>query len=302
MKYIDIHAHAYRKPLPFVTRFCSPGELRARYDAAGIGAGILLPVVNPEVYLPQSNEDILDMVAEYPGRFFAFCNVDPRALTFRADAPLDKVLCYYRDRGCRGVGEIMPNMRMDDPLVQNLFRCAEIAKLPVTCDGSDRVGADFGLYDDYGLPLLEKTLQKFPNLDVIGHGPIFWADYARFAPRYKRKPEFLADGTQEALYVPGTPIEGEGAMQPLLRRYEHLYVELSDGAGQLQRDSDFAAAFLTEFQDRIFFGTDLCNPEHPFRILEVMERLHGAKKISGEVFSKIMRKNAVRFFHLELPE
>jgi len=37
-----------------------------RYDAAGIEKGALLPVVSPEIYLPQANEDILEMVEHYP--------------------------------------------------------------------------------------------------------------------------------------------------------------------------------------------------------------------------------------------
>ena len=36
-------------------------ELIARYDEAGIEKGAVLPIVSPEIYLPQANEDILDM-------------------------------------------------------------------------------------------------------------------------------------------------------------------------------------------------------------------------------------------------
>ena len=55
MKYIDAHAHAYRKPIPFVTQFCSPAEILERYDRYGIEMGALLPVVNSDIYLPQAN-------------------------------------------------------------------------------------------------------------------------------------------------------------------------------------------------------------------------------------------------------
>ncbi len=108
--FIDVHAHAYWKPLPFVTRFYTPEELIAEYDRHGIEKGVLMPVVSPEIYLPQSNEDILDMVEKYPDRFIPFCNVDPRALTNSPFAPLDEVLRYYKDRGCKGLGEVMPNL------------------------------------------------------------------------------------------------------------------------------------------------------------------------------------------------
>ena len=166
--FIDIHAHAYRKTPPFVCRFCTAEQLIERYDEAGIEKGVLLPIVSPEIYFPQANEDILDMVEQYPDRFIPFCNIDPRALTNSADAPLDLVLRYYRDQGCKGIGEVMPNVPVMDPMVQNLFKHAEDVGLPVIFDGSDQVGGDFGLYDEPGLPQLEQTLQKFPKLIILG--------------------------------------------------------------------------------------------------------------------------------------
>ena len=205
MRYIDIHAHCYRFPLPFVTRFCNPQELLERYDAHGIEMGALLPVVNSEIYLPQANEDILEMVENHPDRFFPFCNVDPRALINRADAPLDAVLSYYKEKGCKGVGEIMPNLPFEDERVQNLFRCAELVGLPVTTDGSDRPTGDFGLCDQPGLPGLEHTLQRFPNLQFIAHGPIFWAEYTS-----RPRPAPCKPGQRPAKRVARTPGAGGG--------------------------------------------------------------------------------------------
>ena len=158
--FIDAHAHAYRNPTPFVTLFPTAEQLIERYDREGIEKGILLPIVNPEIYLPQANEEILDMCEKYPGRLFPFCNIDPRALTNSCDAPLDRMLRYYKDKGCRGVGEIMPNLPFMHPMVQNLFKHAQDAKLPVSFCGSDQLEGDFGLYDDPGLPGLEHTLPE----------------------------------------------------------------------------------------------------------------------------------------------
>ncbi|MFA6658813.1 MAG: hypothetical protein GX280_03985 [Lentisphaerae bacterium] len=39
VKYIDIHAHAYRCPMPFVVLFCAAEELARRCDEAGIETG-----------------------------------------------------------------------------------------------------------------------------------------------------------------------------------------------------------------------------------------------------------------------
>ncbi|MEI3004264.1 MAG: hypothetical protein V8T87_06525 [Victivallales bacterium] len=166
----------YRKPVPFVVQFPSVEELLKRYDECGIEMGCVLPVVNSEIYLPQANEDILEMAEQHPDRIIPFCNVDPRALSDSPYAPLDRVLAYYKDKGCRGVGEIMPNLATMDERVQNLFRCAEKVGLPVTWDGSDRIGGDFGLYDEPGIPQFERTLARFPKLTVFAHGPIFWSE------------------------------------------------------------------------------------------------------------------------------
>ena len=58
--FIDIHAHAYWECPPMFS-FLTPEELIAEYDKLGIEKGVLLPVVNCEVYFPQTNEDILNM-------------------------------------------------------------------------------------------------------------------------------------------------------------------------------------------------------------------------------------------------
>ena len=67
----------------------------------------------------------------------------------------------------------MPNLAVLDPLVQNLFACAESEQMPVVYDGSVHLSGDFGLYDDPGLPQLEFSLQQFQNLKLFGHGPVF---------------------------------------------------------------------------------------------------------------------------------
>ena len=301
MKYIDVHAHAYRKPLPFVTPFCSPDELLERYDRYGIEMGALLPVVNSEIYLPQANEDILDMVQARPDRFFPFCNVDPRALINRADARLDTVLEYYRDLGCRGVGEIMPNLPFEDERVQNLFRCAEKVGLPVTTDGSDRVGGDFGLCDAPGLPGLEHTLQRFPDLRFIAHGPIFWIELLP-APPAARKAVFGTDGLQHGSIRRPAKIGEGGVAVELLRTFPNLYGELSDGFWILRQDEEFAVRFLTEFQDRLFFGTDSCNSacDANYQGKLWFDALHDAGRLPEEAWKKICRNNAIDFFKLGL--
>lgn len=280
-------------------RFCTPEQLIERYDAAGIEKGVLLPITSPEVYLPQSNEEILDIAAEHPDRFIPFCNIDPRALTNSADAPLGDLLRYYRDQGCRGLGEVMPNLPVMHPLVQNLFRHAQDVGLPVIFDGSDQTEGDFGLYDDPGLPQLEHTLQRFPNLTILGHGPVFWSEIARLDTPGERGFVFAPGGGQVGRHPTG-PICEEGVVPKLLRKYPNLYGDLSDPSpwNALSRDTEYGPKFLTEFQDRMLFGTDICFFEMPFPMADMLLEWRDRGLITDEVFRKVARENAVRLLRL----
>jgi len=298
--FIDIHAHAYRKPVPFVCGFCTAEQVLERYDEVGIEKGALLPVVNPEIYLPQANEDILDMAEQYPDRFIPFCNIDPRALTNSADAPLDRLLRYYRDKGCKGLGEVMPNMPVMHPMVQNLFKHAQDVGFPVIFDGSDQTTGDFGLYDDPGLPQLEHTLQRFPELIILGHGPVFWSEIGRLETPGERSSVFRPDGGQVGCR-PGGPIKEEGVVPKLFRRYPNLYGDLSAGSGfnAISRDREYGIRFLEEFQDKLLFGTDVCHHAQDVPIVPYFHELRETGEISKEAYEKITRRNAEKLLHLD---
>jgi predicted TIM-barrel fold metal-dependent hydrolase len=285
--FIDIHAHVYRRPVPWF-RFAAPQQVLERYDELGIEQGVILPLIGPEVYLPQSNEDVLAIVEHSGGRFVPFCNVDPRALTNSADAPLGDVLRHYRDRGCRGIGEVMPNLPFLHPLVQNLFKHTEDVGLQLTFDISTRIGGAYGLYDDPGLPQLEACLRRFPRLAILGHGPPFWAEIAR-----------LETPGERAGY-PKHPVTEEGVVPKLFRRYPNLYGDLSAGSGYnaLHRDPEYAAGFLEEFQDRLMFGTDICSADQELPLAGFLEGLVDAGKLSRSAFRKIASENARKLLRL----
>ncbi len=298
--FIDIHAHAYRIKPPFGCNFCTPTELIARYDAMGIERGAVLPIVNPEIYFPQANEDILEMAQQYPDRIIPFCNIDPRLLTDNSRAPLGKVLDHYKNKGCKGLGEVMPNLAVMDPMVQNLFAAAEDVDLPVTYDGSDTLGnGDFGLYDDPGLPQLEHTLQSFPKLKIFGHGPVFWAELGRLLTPGERSYFYSFRGRHTGR-MPSHKIDEEGVVPILLRRYPNLYGDLSDctAYNALTRDPEYTFRFLEEFQDRLCYGTDMTSPAMPEQLSQQLIKWRDEGCISETVFQKIARENAIRIFGL----
>ena len=220
-------------------------------------------------------------------------------MTNSADAPLDRLLRYYRDQGCKGIGEVMPNLPIMHPMVQNLFKHAQDVGLPVIFDGSDQLSGDFGLYDDPGLPQLEHTLQKFPNLIMFGHGPVFWSEIGRLETPAERGFVFRHDGEQVGR-LPSGPIKEEGVVPKLFRRYPNLHGDLSDGTphNALNRDHEYGPKFLNEFQDRLFFGTDIIAFDQELPMGNLLIEWRDTRKISENVFNKIARENAIKLLNL----
>jgi len=299
---IDFHTHAYRVKCPFGANFCTLEEILKEQERLGIDMSCVLPVVSPEIYIPQNTEDIIDMARAYPDRIIPFCNVDPRSLSNSPFAKLENVLEFAKEKGCKAVGEVMPNMRMDDPKVQNLFRAAEKVGFSVTPDGSDQLDGDFGLYDEPGLPQLELSLRRFPNLIIFGHGPIFWGEIAKLeTPGEKGYPfRFLDEGQVNGVPNRKKPIKEEGVVAKLLRRYPNLHCDLSDGTAYfaLTRDEDYISEFIKEFEDRMYFGTDQCYYGQPIPLIDKLKEWKQRGVITNAAYNKITHENAMR--HLGL--
>ena len=291
--FIDIHAHARLFPSTLNFRgwtYSLPEQVIERYDKLDIEKGVLLPGGNPEMeVVSQSNEEVLEIVRRYPDRFIPFCNIDPRQLTNTPDAPMDYLLNHYKDCGCKGLGEICSNMEFQDPLVQNLFKHAEKTDMPIIFHIAAYIGETYGLYDAPGLPQLEYSLSKFPKLKFLGHSQSFWAEMGQLETVGERRG------------YPKSSIEEEGAVPRLMRKYGNLYGDLSAGSGcnALSRDRDYAVKFLTEFQDRLFFGTDICPPDTPTPLVDFLLELRNSKKITEEVFQKVAKGNAIKILDLE---
>jgi len=296
--FIDIHSHAYRITPP-VYHFCTPTELIRRYDKMKVDMAVILPIVSPEIYFPQAVEDVIEMCNDHPDRLIPYCNIDPRSYHNSPYSPLDEVMQLYKDQGCKGIGEIMPTMELMDLRMQNLFRCAEKVGLPVVYDGSAQRKGDFGVYDDPGLPQLEYTLLAFPNLKVFGHGPVFWSEIARLNTVGERTFFFTPYGHQVAGMNRG-PIEEEGAVPKLLRKYPNLMGDLSDGTAYnaIARDDHYGPRFLTEFQDRLYFGTDMCSENMTVELDSLLISWKETGKISETVFRKIAYENAEKLLGL----
>lgn len=287
--FIDIHVHARRQPgFPrnwLGETFATPEQLISMYDERSIDTGVILPMVSPEgLRVPQSLENVLLTCEEYPGRFIPFCNLDPRMITNTPDAPLGEFLLFYQDKGCKGVGEIMANLPFDHPMVDNMFRCCEATSMPVIFHVATRIGGMYGLLDHRGLPLLERALDKFPELTFLGHSQAFWSEIAPI------------DNDELRGRYPTGPIESPGRVVTLMRNHDNLHGDLSakSGFNAISRDREFGISFLNEFQDRLYFGTDITSPRTTTPLVDYLIELRDHGELSASVFNKIARGNAKR--------
>ncbi|MBE6368281.1 MAG: hypothetical protein E7052_10315 [Lentisphaerae bacterium] len=285
--FIDVHAHAYLfdyPPQDGNTQFATAEEVIRRYDELGIEKGILLPLIGPETYIPQSNAEVMEICKRYPDRFIPFFNIDPRGIKNSEFTDFSPWINWFKEHGCLGVGEFMPNLRFLDPRVVNMFRQFEAAGLPVIFDDTVYVNYHYGLVDDPGLPQLEMILNMFPKLILLGHGPAFWSEIGVLETVYDRG------------RYPSYPIKEEGAVPKLFRRYKNLWGDLSAGSGYnaLARDVDYAVQFLNEFQDRLCFGTDICYAKQQLPLAGFLIDLKKSGRISEDVFEKIARGNIKR--------
>lgn len=295
-KYIDIHGHCVQEHyVPYASgwlkgcnQISDPKEMLEFYDKHGVEKGVILPLCNAENTMQsQSNEEVLNIAKMYPGRFIPFCNIDPRNYRNDFTSPFADGFRWYRDKGCKGIGELCCNLSILDGRLQALFKAAEEVGFSVTFHMAPFTGNNYGIVDLPGMPGLETCLQRFPKLKFFGHSQAFWCEIGKYR------------GQDVRFGYPKGPVD-EGRIPELMRKYPNLYGDLSAGSGcnALMRDRAHAARFLTEFQDRLMFGMDICSPEgerrNPNRLSGFLRDMLAKGEISETVFNKVARGNAIR--------
>ena len=102
-----------------------------------------------------------------------------------------------------------------------------------------------------------------------------------------------------------------GRLVELMRRYPNLHGDLSAGSGfgAISRDPEFGYQFLEEFQDRLYWGTDIARVpgevargdvpidmedfrRRKWRIVDYSEKLQREGLIPPEAYDKITWRNA----------
>ena len=286
---IDIHVHAV--PRTMILRqtgdgFPEPAQIRALYDKLGVEKGVLLP----DGAYPPGAEDIcspreaVNMVRDYPETFgWWFCPLSPSISDNTPETNLTYYIEQYKAFGAKGVGEVSENRYFDDPYMLNLFHHCEACDMPVIFHIGN-MGGDYGIVDEIGLPRLEKVLGMFPKLKFLGHSQKFWAEIGQ------------CDAQSRNFYPTGKVIPGR--VPELMRKYPNLCGDLSAGSGSnaITRDPEFSYEFIEEFQDRLYFGTDICSTADTGDGLGLSAFLDEAMmkgKISYRAYERVCRGNAL---------
>ena len=289
--FIDMHVHVRKVPgFPREGKqtYATPAQLLERYDAMGVERAVMLPGASPECsHGNESMEEVLEIARDYVPRFIPFCNVDPRIGTGDNTAQIHGRLKEHRDAGCKGYGEAMSGLYVDDERLQRVYRACGELHLPIIFhfDGYRNM-------DDRGLPRLERMLRAYPDTVFVGHGQHFWAEISGDV----REEDFSA-------YPPG-PVAPGGAVVRLMSAYPNLYADLSANSAlnALTRDAEFGYRFVDERQDRLLFGTDACLSQHATQVPLIVEYLRSAAlsgRIGGTAIRKISCQNAIRVFELD---
>ena len=296
MDVIDVHTHVTLKRRfqegSDGEKLATATELVEIMDRCGIAKMVALPLTSPETFaMAQSNEEVFQACDQFPDRFIKFCNIDPRLSTNNPNYDFVPILSYYREQGCMGLGELTANLWWDDPRVQRLLAACEQVGFPVIFHAAGREFGLYGLITEPDLGGLERTLRKYPRLQLVGHSPGFWNHVAPIKP---------SEYDKRDTYITGK-VEPGGLLPKFFRKYENVWGDLSahSGYNAISRDPEWGYGFMEEFQDRVLFGLDICAPDNETPLVDFLNDAVNSGKISRQAYEKIMSGNAHRLLKLE---
>jgi predicted TIM-barrel fold metal-dependent hydrolase len=266
---IDIHQHT-----TYADR--TNEELIAHQKALGVTTTILLPA--GRLYGLDAkcgrNDTVVELSSQRPDYLF-FANELPDIPETRWE-----IETYLR-RGAIGIGEQKFRVACDSKEFHLVAQIAREYGVPVLMHF---------MHDRYntGIERMHKTLEKFPDVNFIGHAQTWWANVDK-------------EHKQEALY-PTSKVAPGGITDRLLSDYPNMFGDMSAGSGLnfFTRDEEHAKQFIAKHQDKLMFGTD-CDDKagqgpgcQGAQILANIRRLAPSKKVER----KLLHDNAQRVLKL----
>jgi predicted TIM-barrel fold metal-dependent hydrolase len=217
----------------------------------------------------------MEIAKRLPGEYSFFANEVP----YLSDAPeeLRRVL----RAGGLGIGEQKFMVDADSRAVQIVAEIAQEFGVPVL------LHFQFGRYNT-SYERFPRILEKFPQVNFIGHAQTFWANID-------------ANADQKTLYPTG-PVTPGGLTDRYLADYPNFFGDMSAGSGlnAMRRDEEHATAFIARHVDKLMFGSD-CNDRvgqgekcSGAQMLATIRRLASSK----ETERKLLYENAKRLLKI----
>ena len=279
---IDIHQHT-----DYHGR--TAAALLAHQRAMGITTTILLPAGRPVTTASTHDGKSNGLQAKATGNevCYQFAQQHPKEFLFAANEVSDlpdatREIEKYLKLGARLIGESKFGVECDSPEMQKIYQLADAFNVPVLMHWQHN------MYN-YGFDRFHKMLEKFPNVNFIGHAQTWWANIDR------------NHADQKVLYPKGKVTPG-GLTDRYLSDYPNMYGDLSAGSGlnSLLRDEDHTRAFFERHQDRLLYGSDCADTEGTgdacdgAKIIAAIRRLSSSRKIER----KLLYRNARKLFRI----
>jgi predicted TIM-barrel fold metal-dependent hydrolase len=238
----------------------------------------------PWEYYDLPIDECYEAFLKYPSRIIPMYAPDPHKNSATAE------LMTWHQKGIKGCGELKATVNWGDIILEDLLKLSNNLKLPVIFhmeEAQTRLISSSSTYiakmlcralqaerNIYSVPksilkflakhlpvyrkimpyrfpgymidfdLLETALKVYPNIKFVAHGPGFWKHIG-------------ADGGTNNSSYPSGKVLGKGKIWRLLSEFSNLYADLSvSGFNALSRDIDNAKIFLSQYEDKILFGTD----------------------------------------------
>lgn len=179
------------------------------------------------------NDTVVELARQHPEEYLYFSNEIADLPSAREE--IEK----YLERGAIGIGEQKFNVPCDSRYIEVIAELAQEHEVPVL------MHFQYKAYNT-GIERFHKILEKFPNVNFIGHAQTWWGNI-----------DLKHD--QGALY-PETKVTRGGITDRLLSEHPNMFGDLSAGSGlnSMLRDKEHARGFLDRHQNQLLFGSD-CN-------------------------------------------
>lgn len=270
---VDIHQHTHYSGR-------SDEALIAHQEEMAITRTVLLPAgsklgLDADCY---GNDSVVALARRLSRRFVFFANEVPDLPEAR------QVIERYLNLGAVGIGEQKFPVDCDSPAIHLIASIARLHTVPVLLHFQ---------HDKYNTGFLRfhKVLEKFPDVNFIGHAQTWWGNIDK-------------NHDQPVLY-PKTRVTSGGYTDRLLSDYPNVYGDLSAGSGlnALLRDEDHARAFLLRHRMKLMYGSD-CDDSvghgakcSGARCLDALRRLVP----NSDALREILSVNARRVIPLDRP-